>query len=99
MEIAGGKPAQIENRQHLGHLGRTPHVGRQDAATKALALTVFITAGVIDPRRLKLHRPGSQGKLAPLGPTVAHHQRASVLVARAAMALDVIVGLGPERFD
>jgi hypothetical protein len=56
-------------------------------------------AAVIDPRGLKLYRPRSQGKLAPLGPAVAHHHRASVLVALAAMSLYVIVGLRPERFD
>src|SRR6202022_4087554 len=60
--------------------------------------SLFITAAVIHSRRLKLHRPGSQGKLARLGPAVAHHQPASVLVALAAMALDVIVGLSPQRF-
>src|ERR1700719_2014122 len=68
-------------------------------ARKALAPSLFITATVIDPRRLKLYRPRSQGKLSPLGPTVAHHHRASVLVALATMALDVIVGLRLKRFD
>jgi len=68
-------------------------------ARKALAASLFITATVIDPRCLKLYRPRPQGKLAPLGLTVAHHQRASVLVALATMALDVIVGLRLKRFD
>src|SRR5258708_35940400 len=64
-----------------------------------MAPSLFITATVIDPRCLKLYRPCSQGKLAPLAPAVAHHQRASVLVALAMVALNVIVGLRLKRFD
>jgi hypothetical protein len=60
---------------------------------------LFITATVINPRCLELYCPRSQGKLALLAAAVAHHQRASLLVALPAMALDVIVGLRPECFD
>ncbi len=98
-KIASGETAQIQDGQHLGHLGRTAHVTRQDPAGEAPATSLFITAAVIDPRCLKLYCPRSQRKLAPLAPAVAHHQRASLLVALAPMALDVIVGLRLKRFD
>src|ERR1700687_1376838 len=97
-KIAGGEPAQIQDGQHLGHLGRTPHVTRQDAARVAPAASLLILPAIVDPRRLKLHGSRAQGKLAPLAPAVAHHQRTSLLVALAALALDVIVGLRLKRF-
>jgi hypothetical protein len=43
-----------------------------------------------------IRRSGSAVPEKWLGSAVAHHQRVSVLVALAAMTLDVIVGLGPE---
>jgi hypothetical protein len=66
-------------------------------AREALALALFITATVVDPRRPQFHRSRSQGKLAPLGPAVVHHQRAARFVALLAMTLDVVVGLRPQR--
>ena len=44
-EVAGREPAQVQDRQHLGDLGRLAHVGRQDRRGEVLAL-----AAVVDPR-------------------------------------------------
>jgi hypothetical protein len=90
---AGGKPGDVGRRQTGRVLAQQPFQCGAKIAGGETAPSLFITATVIDPRCFKLHRPRSQGKLAPLGPTVAHHQRASVLVALATMALDLIVGL------
>ena len=61
-------------------------------------MTMFITPAVIDPRRAKLHCSGSQRHFARLGVTVAHHQGMPLLVALAAIALNIIIDFGPQRF-
>src|ERR1700719_4493110 len=96
-EIPGGEPAQIENRQYLGDFGRTPHVGRQNAAGETLPLALFITPAVVDPPRPQLHPPRAQGKLAPLRAAVVHYQRPSLIVALVTMTLDVVVGFRLQR--
>src|ERR1700757_2397858 len=67
-------------------------------AGEALAATRFITPAVGDPRRSELHGACSQCQLARSGATIAHHQGVPVLVALAAMTLNVIVDFNSERF-
>jgi hypothetical protein len=47
---------QVQQRQHLGHFGRTPHVRRQNLTDEALPLALFIAPAIIYPRRAQLHR-------------------------------------------
>ena len=72
-EIAGGQPAQVENGQHFGDLGRTAHVRRQDLAGEASALAVLIVAAVIDSWRSQLHGSRAERELARLALAVAYH--------------------------
>jgi hypothetical protein len=68
-------------------------------AGEAPALTVLIAAAVIDSWCLQLHGSRAERELARLGLAVAHHQRVALLVALAAMALDVSVGFRLERLN
>jgi hypothetical protein len=93
VEIPGRKSAQVENRQHLGDLGRTAQVWRQNLAGEALAAALFIAPAVINPRRLHFYGSRSQGHFASGRVPVAHYQRVPLLVALGSMPLDVGVGL------
>ena len=75
-EVARGQPAEIENRQHLGHRkdGGPAHVGRKDPAGEPLALARGIDPFVVHPRRSHLHCARPTRDLPGLGLTVADHQ-------------------------
>src|SRR5947209_16659733 len=68
-------------------------------AGEALASTGLVQPAVIDARRLELHCPCSQRHLASLGVTIAHHQGVPLLVALAAIALEVIIDFSLECFE
>ncbi len=91
-EVARREPPQVEQRQHLGHLRRTPHVGRQQR--RDVALTV---AAVVDARRL--HGDAARGgrDLARAGVAVAHGQPPARRVDRNGVALEVGLAFGLQR--
>jgi hypothetical protein len=68
-------------------------------AGEALAMTMFIPPAVSDPQRTKLHRARAQRQLARAGVAIAHHPGVPLFVARAAMALDIIINLRLECCD
>ena len=88
-EIARGETPQVEHRQHLGHLGRAPHVGRKNPARKTLLAAQCIHAPVVDPRGVNLHGARTQGDLPRPGLAVSHHQRSVPFVPLVPMVLDV----------
>jgi hypothetical protein len=55
-EVSAREPAQIQDRQHLGHLRRTPHVRRQDRTREPLPLSFGIRPPIVDPPRRDLER-------------------------------------------
>jgi hypothetical protein len=98
LEVAGGQAPQVQDRQHLGDLGRAPHVRRQDLAGEALAVTLLIDPPIIDARSLDLHRPRPQNDRPRLRLTVAHHQPMSSCVALLLVLLDVGGDLGFQGY-
>jgi hypothetical protein len=69
------------------------------AGKAALAPTLLVTPAIIDPRRVKLHRPRSHRELALPAATIAHDQGMALFVSLAAMAFEIIVDLSLQRFD
>ena len=96
-EVARRQPAQIQQRQNLGHLRRPPHIRRQDPAREPLPRAVFVNPLVVHTRRADLHRPRTAGHRAGLRTAVAHNQPPAVCVARVGMGLDVVRNLFLQR--
>jgi hypothetical protein len=80
-EVQAGQPVQVQQRQHLGHLGATPAPARQDHAVELLTLARGrVGAPVVHPRADHLHLACPRGDGACRGVPVADHQPAAALV-------------------
>jgi len=96
-EIATREPMQVEQRQHLADLRAAAAPRRQDRRGEPLALTGFIDAHVVDPRRADLDRSRRGAYGARIVMTVAHHQPVPGLIELIGQGVDVGVGLGLQR--
>jgi hypothetical protein len=96
-EVARRESAQIENRQDFRDLGRPPHVGRQDLARKAAAVSLLIDALVPDPGRRHFHRPRADRDLPRPSLAVARHEGVAALVTRVPVSLEVWLDFLLER--
>src|SRR5229473_3397624 len=76
---AGGQSGDVGRRQTGRVLAQQAFQRGAKIAGEAPAPSLLIAPAIVDPRRLKLHGSRAQGKLAPLAPAVAHHQRTSLL--------------------
>jgi hypothetical protein len=86
---------QVQQRQHLGHLGALAAPGRQDHRTQADPLTGDqIGAAVIHPRRPHRDRTRGGQHLALAGMAVADHQPPATLVPLGGVGGEVVVDLG-----
>jgi hypothetical protein len=98
VEIAGGESAQIQDGQHLDHLGRTPHVRRPDAAAEALALALLIAPAIVDPRRPKSSTvPVPKVGLRPWDRSLRTTSVRPRSVALVTMALHLVCGFRIQR--
>jgi hypothetical protein len=89
---------QVQQRQHLGHLGAPPAPAGQDHALELLALAGGgVHPPVVDPRadHLDLAHPG--GQRASRSVPVADHQPVAVLIDQLGMRGDVGLHLGLQR--
>jgi hypothetical protein len=89
---------QVQQRQHLGHLGATPAPPGQQHTLELHPLTRRrVGAPVLHPRSddFDLADPGGDG--ARRGVAVADHQPVAVLVDQLAMGGDVGLDLGLQR--
>jgi hypothetical protein len=57
LEVSRREATQVEDREHLGDLGRAAHVGRQDLAAEAVADATFGLSAVVYPRSPHFDRP------------------------------------------
>src|SRR5690606_12441792 len=89
LEIARRQTAQIQDRQHLGHLRRASHVRRQNRTREALSASIAVHSSVVDSRRRDLDRTRPYGHLPRLRPAVTHHEGMSAIVALITMPLEV----------
>ena len=94
-EVAGRQAVQVQQRQHLGHLGALAAPRRQDHRPEPRPLAGHrIDAAVIHPRRADPDRPGHGQDLALAGVAIADHQPAATLVPLGGMRGQVGVDLG-----
>ena len=91
-EVARREPAQVAQRQQLGHLRRAPHVGRQQRRDVALPV-----AAVIDARRL--HGDAARGgrDRSRAGVAVAHDEPPPFLIDGGGVTLELGLALGLQR--
>jgi hypothetical protein len=97
-EVQARQPMQIQQRQHLGHLGAPPTPAGQDHALELHPLAGGgVHPPVVDPRadHLDLAHPG--GQRATRGVPVADHQPVAVLVDQLGVGGDVGLHLGLQR--
>jgi hypothetical protein len=86
---------QVQQRQHLGHLGALAAPGRQDHRAEADPFAGDqIGAAVIHPRRPHRDRPRGGQHLALAGMAVADHQPPATLVPLGGVGGEVVVDLG-----
>jgi hypothetical protein len=86
---------QVQQRQHLGHLGALAAPGRQDHRAEADPFAGDqIGAAVIHPRRRHRDRPRGGQHLALAGIAVADHQPPATLVPLGGVGGEVVVDLG-----
>jgi hypothetical protein len=78
-EATGRQFMQIQDRQHLGHLRRSPSARRQDPRAEPLAPTLLIDALVVDARRPDETVPNLTVRLRS-GAAVADNQPLAVLI-------------------
>ena len=80
-EVAGRQPVQVQQRQHLSHLGALAAPRRQDHRAEPDPLAGHrVDPAVVHPRRAHRDRPGRGGHLALACVAVAHHQPPATLV-------------------
>ena len=86
---------QVQQRQHLSHLGALAAPGRQDHRAEPDPLTAHqIRAAVIHPRRPHRDRTRGTHHLALTGMAVADHQPPATLVPLGGMRGEIVVDLG-----
>ena len=86
---------QVQQRQHLSHLGALAAPGRQDHRAEPDPLTAHqIRAAVIHPRRPHRYRTRGTHHLALTGMAVADHQPPTTLVPLGGMRGEIVVDLG-----
>jgi hypothetical protein len=89
---------QVQQRQHLSHLGTLAAPGRQDHRPEPDPLTAHrVNPAVVHPRRPHPDRTGGCRHLALAGVAVAHHQPPATLVAFGGVGGQVVVDLGLQR--
>jgi hypothetical protein len=89
---------QVQQRQHLGHLGALAAPGRQDHRAKADPLAGDqVGAAVVHPWRAHLHPTSGGQHLALAGVAVADHQPPAMLVPLGGVRGQVGVDLGLQR--
>jgi hypothetical protein len=89
---------QVQQRQHLGHLGTAPTPRRQDHRAEPHPLASHrVDPAVIHPRRLHSDRPRRGQNLTPTGVAVADHQPPAMLVPLGRSGGQVSVDLGLQR--
>ena len=94
-EVAGRQAVQVQQRQHLGHLGGPAGPGRQDRRREPLTLACLgIDALVVDPWRLHRHRTGGGHHVAFGVVAVAYDEAVAVVVDFTGVPGDVIGDLG-----
>jgi hypothetical protein len=97
-EVHAGQPVQVQQRQHLGHLGATPTPAGQDQALKLHPLAGHrVDPPVVDPGADHLDLPGRGRDLARLGMSVAPDQSMPALVGQLVVGGQVDVDLGLQR--
>ena len=97
-EVQARQPMQVQQRQHLGHLGAAPTPAGQDHALELHPLTGSgVGATVVHPRadHLDLTHPG--GQRATRSVPVADHQPVAVLIDQLGVRGDVGLHLGLQR--
>ena len=88
-EVPCREPPQIQNRQHLGHLRRATHIGRQEPAREPAPLSLFVDPSVVDSRGTHLQRARTAGDTPRPRLPVAHHEPAAIRVTGLGMPLHV----------
>jgi hypothetical protein len=97
LKIARGQPAQIQNRQHLRHLGCPAHVAGKDLAGETAPLAVGVDASIVDARCAHRQRPAAGHELARRRGAVAHHLRPPSFIALLTVSSHVLVDFCRER--
>jgi hypothetical protein len=84
-QIPGGKAAQIQRRNERVQTGGPAQVRRKPLANELLAGTL-----VVDPRLMKVHRPGRRGQGSLRQPPITHHQATSLLVSLIGVSFQIL---------
>jgi hypothetical protein len=97
-EVAGGQPVQVQQRQHLSHLGTLAAPGRQDHRPEPHPLTAHrVGPAVVHPRRPHRDHPRRGRDRALAGLAVAHHQPPASLVPLDRVRGEIRIDLGLQR--
>jgi hypothetical protein len=86
---------QVQQRQHLSHLGTLAAPGRQDHRPEPDPLaSLWVDPAVVHPRRPHRDRTRGSGDLALAGVAITHHQPPAILVTLGGVGDEIVIDLG-----